>query len=44
MVSAGCTISPPMVSVFIRDEWVIRGVKYKFLKYEAAGYHYVDHW
>ena len=41
MVSAGFTISPPIVSVCFRCGWVMGGVKYKYLKYEAAGDQYV---
>ena len=32
MVSEGCTVSPPIVSICIRSGWVMGGVKYKYLK------------
>ena len=41
MVSAGCTISPPIISICIRYGWVMGGVKDKYLKYKAAGDQYV---
>ena len=41
MVSAGCTLSPPIILVCIRCGWVMGGVKDKHLKYEAAGDQYV---
>ena len=37
MVAAGCTVSPPIVSICVRAGWVIGGVKYKYLKRESAG-------
>ena len=40
-VSAGCTMSPPIVSVCIRAGWVMGGVKDIYLKYEAAGDQFV---
>jgi len=40
-VSAGCTMSPPIVSVCIRAGWVMGGVKDRYLKYEAAGDQFV---
>ena len=41
MVGAGCTVSPPIVSICIRAGWVMGGVKDRYLKYEAAGDEYV---
>lgn len=41
MVAAGCTVSPPIVSICIRCGWVMGGVKDRYLKYEAAGDQYV---
>ena len=40
-VSAGCTMSPPIVSVCIRAGWVMGGVKDIYLKYKAAGDQFV---
>ena len=36
-VSAGCTLSPPIISICIRCGWVMGEVKDKYLKYKAAG-------
>lgn len=41
MVAAGCTVSPPIVSLCIRCGWVMGGVKDRYLKYEGAGDQYV---
>ena len=41
MVAAGCTVSPPIVSLCIRAGWVMGGVKDRYLKYESAGDQYV---
>lgn len=41
MVSAGCTVSPPIVFICIRAGWIMGGVKHKYLKYKAAGDLYV---
>ena len=41
MVAAGCTVSPPIVSMSIRAGWVMGGVKDKYLKRESAGYQYI---
>lgn len=41
MVAAGCTVSPPIVSLCLRVGWIMGGVKDKYLFYEAAGDHYV---
>ena len=40
-ICAGCTMSPPIVSVCVRCGWVMGGVKDKYLKYEAAGDQFV---
>jgi len=40
-VSAGCTVSPPLVSLCLRAGWVLGGVLMRYLKYEAAGDQYV---
>ena len=37
MVAAGCTVSPPIVSICVRAGWVMGGVKDKYLKRESAG-------
>ena len=42
MVSSGCTVAPPMVSVCIRTGLVMGGVKDRYLKYESAGDQYVE--
>lgn len=41
MVAAGCTVSPPIVSLCIRAGWVLGGVKDKYLFRENAGDQYV---
>lgn len=41
MVTSGCTVSHPIVSVCIQCGWVMGGVKDRYLKYEAAGDQYV---
>ena len=41
MVASGCKVSPPIVSLCICVEWVMGGVKNKYLFYKAAGDHYV---
>ena len=41
MVSAGCTISPTIISIYIRCGWVMGGAKDKYLKYGAACDQYV---
>ena len=41
MVSAGCTIAPPIILICIRCGWVMGEVKDKYLKYKAAGDQYV---
>ena len=41
MVAAGCTVSPPIVSICIRAGWAMGGVKDKYLKQENAGDQYV---
>ena len=41
MVAAGCTVSPPIVSICIRAGWVMGGVKDRYLKRESAGDQYV---
>jgi len=40
-ICAGCTMSPPIVSVCIRCGWVMGGVKDRYLKYESAGDQFV---
>ena len=37
MVAAGCTVSPPIVSVCVSTGWVMGGVKDNYLKRESAG-------
>ena len=41
MVAAGCTVSPPIVSICVRAGWTMGGVKDKYLKRENAGDQYV---
>ena len=41
MVAAGCTVSPPIVSICVRAGWAMGGVKDKYLKRENAGDQYV---
>ena len=41
MVAAGCTLSPPIVSISIRSSWVMGGLKYKYLNCKYAGDQYV---
>ena len=41
MVAAGCTLSPPIVSICMSAGWVLGGVKGNYLKIESAGYHNV---
>jgi len=41
MVSGGCTVCPPIVSLCIRVGWVMGGVKDRYLKHESAGDQYV---
>jgi len=41
MVAAGCTVSPPIVSLCVRVGWAMGGVKDKYLHYEGAGDQYV---
>ena len=41
MVAAGCTVTPPIVSICIRSGWVMGGVKGKYLKSESSGDQYV---
>ena len=41
MVAAGCTASPPIVSICLRAGWVMGGVKDRYLKHERAGDQYV---
>ena len=37
MVSTGCTVSPPMASICLRDAWSMGNVKYRYIHYEKAG-------
>ena len=37
MVAAGCTVSPPIVSICVRPGWVMGGVKDKYPNIEIAG-------
>ena len=41
MVAAGCTVSPPIVSICVRAGWVMGEVKDSYLKRESAGNQYV---
>jgi hypothetical protein len=41
MVAAGCTCSPPIVSICVRAGWAMGGVKDRYLKNEKAGDQYV---
>jgi hypothetical protein len=40
-VAAGCTVSPPIVSLCLRAGWSLGGVKDRYLFYENAGDQYV---
>ena len=37
MVAAGCTVSPPIVSLCLRVGWIVGHVKDKYIFYEASG-------
>ena len=41
MVAAGCTVSPPIVSLCLRAGWTLGGVKDKYLFRKNAGDQYV---
>lgn len=41
MVAAGCTVSPPIISLCLRVGWTMGGVKERYLKHEKAGDQYV---
>ena len=41
MVAAGCTVSPPIVSICIRAGWVMGGVKDRYLKRDSVGKQYI---
>ena len=41
VVAAGCTVSPPIVSICVQAGWVMGGVKDRYLKRESAGDQYV---
>ena len=41
MVAAGCTVSPPIVSIYMRVGWVLGGVKDKYPKRDISGDQYV---
>ena len=41
MVSAGCNVSPPIVSICVRAGWVMGGVKDRYLRRESAGNQYI---
>ena len=41
MIAYGCTLCPPITSLCIRCGLSMGGFKERYLKYEAAGYHYV---
>lgn len=41
MIAAGCTVSPPIISICIRAGWAMGGVKDKYLLYGCAGDQYV---
>ena len=36
-VATGCTMSPPIFSIFLRGNWIIDGVKDSHIKYEREG-------
>ena len=40
MVYVGCTVSPPIVSIFIRSGWVMVGLKDNYLDSESSGDQY----
>ena len=37
IVSSGCTVSPPMASIFLRAGWSMGDVKDRYIHYEKAG-------
>ena len=41
MVDTGCTLSPPIVSIYIRAGWVVGGVRENYLKRKSPGDQYV---
>ena len=40
-VASGCTVSPPIIAIFLRAGWVLGGVKDKYFKHEKAADQYV---
>ena len=40
-VATGCTVSPPMASIFLHGNCTLRGVKYRYIKYKKTGDHFV---
>ena len=41
MITGGCTVCPPIISICLRVGWSYGTVKERYLKYEAAGDQYV---
>ena len=37
MIATGCTVLPPIVSICVREGWVVGGVKNKYPRIESAG-------
>jgi len=37
IVSTGCTVSPPMVSICLRAGWTLDNVKDRYIHYDKAG-------
>ena len=43
IVDAGCTMTPPIVALFIQTGWFLGGVKEKYLFRDKASDQYVRH-
>ena len=41
MVDDGCTVYPPMASIYLRYYWHVVFVKNRYLHYGKSGYQYV---
>ena len=37
IVATGCTVSPPIASIFLRDGWIMGPIKDRYTHYEKAG-------
>ena len=36
-VATGCTVPPPVASLYLKENWTLWGVKDRYIKYEGAG-------